>query len=453
MPDTVCSDLSWPGFCLEDLSSGHIDAGGGGGGSRPLLVHASGPQNSHLALLRPRPPSAAAAAAASGDGAGRGRVGGTAPGAPCGLDPKAAAAAAAAAAVTADASAAIELENRIALHAGPIRQIATLASRAGAPPRLFARCDYSATLVGACKVVDRLEYPPEWGGRAVYERRIRRAKAAAGMPLAVDDAATVGASSSSLSAAAGARPRRRVGGGGVGGGGEEEEEGEGEDDDPDPFAGLDGFSEEERLVFSRRLTCAACSPFTPTHAAFLDEEFRLFQWHAGRGAAVAHGPGPLPLAAAPAALPVPRSEARARRARNADVALDYGAHPRLLWVAARHRAYRVDLRERPTPAALAPALEPGVYYASRHGEEAGGGGGGDRGKREAARVRSLAVGRRSAHEVFVAAGPHLSCMDARFPRDVVARWDLPQEADQLRWLPGVPGEGADAEGRSVGNPW
>lgn len=449
MPDTVCSDLSWPGFCLEDLSSGHIDAGGR---SRPVLVHASGPQNSHLALLRPRPSRFGArpplAAAAAGDGGGAGRIGGTAPTAPCGLDPQAAAAAAAAA-TTVDASTAIELENRIALHAGPIRQIATLASRAGAPPRLFARCDYSATLVGACKVVDRLGQPPEWGGRAVYERRIRRAKIAAGMPIAVDDAATVGAFSSSLSAPPALPARRGVGVGDGGGGDEEEgeeEEGEGEDEEPDPFAGLDGFAEEERLVFSRRLACAACSPFTPTHAAFLDEEFRLFQWHAGRGTAAAHGPGPLPLAAAPAALPVPRSEARARRARNADVALDYGAHPRVLWVAARHRAYRVDLRERPTPAALAPALNPGLYYATHHGEEPGGG---DRGKREAAAVRSLAVGRRSAHEVFVAAGPHLSCMDARFPRDAVARWDLPQEADQLRWLPGVPGEGADAEGRSA----
>lgn len=26
------------------------------------------------------------------------------------------------------------------------------------------------------------------------------------------------------------------------------------------------------------------------------------------------------------------------------------------------------------------------------------------------------------------------------------RWDLPHEVDQLKWLPGLPGEGVDAEG-------
>lgn len=438
MPDTVCSDLSWPGSCLENLSAEHIDAATD---QLPLLVHTSGPQNSHLALLRPRPPRLGASppsAAVAASGEEKHCAHGTAAEAPWGLDPEGAAAAAAAGAT--NASVAIELENRLALHAGPIRQISALASRAGAPPRVFARCDYSATLVGACKVVDRLRHPAERSSRAVYERRIRRAKVAAGMPLAVDDAAALAAATA-----------------------EEERE----EEDGGAFSGLDGFEEEEKLVFSRRLACAACSPFTPSHAAFLDEEFRLFQWHADRGA-VAHGPGPLPIAPPPeaeaeAALDSPRSAAEARRAknaaearraRNADVALDYGSHPRVLWIAGRHRAYRVDLRERPSAAALAPALDPGVYYAG-FTKDSGvhivhGGRGRAGGRGEASRVRSLAVGRgRSAQDVFVAAGLQLACMDVRFPRGAVARWDLPQEVDQLRWLPGVPGEGEDAEGERM----
>lgn len=443
MPDTVCSDLSWPGSCLENLSAGHMDAAPD---QRPVLVHTTGPQNSHLALLRPRPPRFGAASppsAAASSGEENGRATGTAA-APCGLDPEGAVAAAAVAAVATDASAAIELENRLALHAGPIRQISSLASRAGAPPRVFARCDYSATLVEACKVVDRLRRPADRRSRAVYKRRIRRAKVAAGMPIAADDAASLAAATETAA-----------------GEGKEEEDDEG----GDAFSDLDGFAEQEKLVFARRLTRVACSPFTPTHAAFLDEEFRLFHWHPDRGA-VAHGPAPLPILpppeageAAAAAAVTPRNAAEARRARNAaearrardaDVALDYGSHPRVLWIAGRHRAYRVDLRERPSAAALAPALDPGVYYAgfteqSVHIVDGGRGKGGGRGK--AARVRSLSVGRgRSMHEVFVAAGLQLACMDVRFPRGVVARWDLPQEVDQLRWLPGVPGEGVDAEG-------
>eukprot|EP00752_Nemacystus_decipiens_P005628 g5093.t1 len=438
MPDTVCSDLSWPGSCLENLVAGHIDAAHD---QPPLLVHATGPQNSHLALLpRPlrfgaAPPSSAAAASGRGNGTTP-----AAAAAPCGLDPEGAAAAAASAAVAADASAAIELENRLALHAGPIRQISALASRAGAPPRVFARCDYSATLVRACKAVDRLRHPAERSSRAVYERRIRRAKLAAGMPIAADDAAALAAATAATA----------------------EREEEGGDGDGDAFSGLDGFAEEEKLVFSRRLAGATCSPFTPTHAAFLDEEFRLFHWHADRGA-VAHGSAPLPIPdtppeAATTAAGGPRSAAEAlraknaaeaRRARNADVALDYGSHPRVLWIAGRHRAFRVDLRERPSAAALAPALDPGVYFtgfSAKNIHIVDGGRGKVGGRGEAPRVRSLAVGRgRSTHEVFVAAGFQLACMDVRFPRGVVARWDLPQEADQLRWLPGVPGEGVDAE--------
>lgn len=346
---------------------------------------------------------------------------------PCGLDPEAAAAAAATAAVTTNASAAIELEDRLALHAGPVRQISLVAPRAGAPPRAFARCDYSATLVEACKVVDRLRHPGGRKSRAVYERRIRRAKVAAGVPIAVDDAAALAAAEAAAA------------NGGVGGG-EEEEEGEGreEEEDTDQVFGFDGFVEAEKLVFGKRLTCAACSPYTPKHAAFLDEEFRLFQWHADRGAAT-HGYGPLPIPAPAETAEHPRLQSEARRSRNADVAVDYGSHPRVLWIAGRHRAYRIDLREKPSPTALKPALDPGIYYKT-FGNKLGGRG-------EEPKIRSLAVGRRSPYDLFVAAGLHLAYMDVRFPRSVVARWDLPQEVDQLRWLPGVPGEGDDAEGQ------
>lgn len=33
--------------------------------------------------------------------------------------------------------------------------------------------------------------------------------------------------------------------------------------------------------------------------------------------------------------------------------------------------------------------------------------------------------------------------------DGVTRWDLPEEVNQLRWLPGLPGEGIDAEGEHI----
>lgn len=418
MPDTVCSDLSWPGPCLENLTAGRLDVES----HPPLLVHTSGPQNSHLALLRPRPPRPAVTVAM---GQSSGGVDGTGTAAvSCGLDPEAAAAAAAVAAVTTDASAAIEMEDHLSLHAGPIRQISLAASRADAPPRVFARCDYSATLVAACNVADRLRHPGVGSNRSVYERRIRRAKVKAGVPIAVDDAAALVAEEAAT--------------GGVGG----EEEGEYVDEGFD----FDGFVEEEKLVFGKRLTCGACSPYTPKHAAFLDEEFRLFQWHSDRGATT-HGPGPLPVLAPAAATENPRSEAEARRSRNADVAVDYGSHPRVLWIAGRHRAYRIDLREKPSSAALKPALDPGLYYSFSKKQIVEGGCGKLGGRGEEPRVRSLAVGRRSAYDVFVAAGLHLAYMDVRFPMGVVARWDLPQEVDQLRWLPGVPGGGDHAEGQ------
>ncbi|CAM9128356.1 unnamed protein product [Scytosiphon promiscuus] len=436
MPDTVCSDLSWPGFCLEDLSADRLDTAGGPP-PPPLLVHTSGPENSHLALLRPRwpsssdvPPSATAASnddsrGGGGSGGRRRRRHGRGRGKGC-VDGTAAAAPRRVKEEEIGGSSAVELKDRLALHAGPIRQISALAPRANATPRVFARCEYSATLVGACKVVDRLHRMEETGTAA--SRRIRRAKAAAGVPVAADGPGE---------AEPAARVGRRVGGGG------DREHGQRDEEDGDEF---DGFEEVEKLVFARRLTCTACSPFTPNHAAFLDEEFRLFHWHADRGA-VAHGSGPLPIDTPPgAAVGFPRSEAEDRRRRNADVALDYGSHPRVLWIAGRHRAYRVDLRERPSPAALTPALDPGVYFRKFKDDQIIDGGPGRQGGRgKAPKVRSLAVGRRSAYDVFVGAGLHLACMDVRFPTGVVARWDLPQEVDQLRWLPGVPGEGADAE--------
>ncbi|CAM9730789.1 unnamed protein product, partial [Ectocarpus fasciculatus] len=406
MPDTVCSDLSWPGSCLENLSAGQEL--GLSSPAAPLLAHASGPENSHLALLRPRQacrggsPSTPSGAGSSGKGCVDGTAGSHGPDAE-------------ATAADAGPNAAIELKDRLALHAGPIRQISAVAPRANARPRVFARCDYSATLVTACKVKDRLDHLGGYNARSVYERRLRRAKAAAGLPAAAESAATLA-------------PAAR---GGDGGEGEEEE------------LDFDGFEEDEKLVFSKRLTCVACSPFTPKNAAFLDEELRLFSWHPERGA-VTHGAGPLPIAAPPGGPERPSLVAKARRSRNADVALDFGSHPRVLWVAGRHRAYRVDLREKPSPAVLVPALDPGVYFTGFSDLSVVDGGPGKFGGRgEEPSVRSLAVGRRSAHDVFVAAGLHLAGMDVRFPKGVVARWDLPQEVDQLRWLPGVPGERAE----------
>lgn len=421
MPDEVCSDLSWPGLCLENLSADRLGPAAG----PPLLVHTSGPQNSHLALLRPLLPSPSA----SGDDNRRGGGGGGGRGKGC-RDGTAAAKRRVVHEEETSESSAVEPKDRLALHAGPIRQISAVVPRANAPPRVFARCEYSATLVRACKVVDRLYQMGETGLAA--GKRIRRSKVAAGVPVAADVAGKGGAA-----ARVGQRVGNNSGDREQGQGGEEEEEG----------FDFDGFEEVEKLVFARRLTCTACSPFTPSHAAFLDEEFRLFHWHADRGA-VTHGSGPLPIDTPPgAAVGFPRSEAEDRRRRNADVALDYGSHPRVLWIAGRHRAYRIDLREKPSPAALAPALDPGVYFKNFKDDQIIDGGPGRVGGRgKAPKIRSLVVGRRSVYDVFVAAGLHLACMDVRFPTDVVARWDLPQEVDQLRWLPGVPGEGADAKG-------
>ena len=419
----------------------NISAGGTGASyppmDAPLLVHTGGSDNGSLSLLHPR---------SFGPGSTRDSGGNNSSGEE-GCARRAAAAAVASANSTArrgavsTPDAAVEKRGLLALYSGPIRQISAVVARTDTPPKLFARCDYSATLVKACRLVDPLHdrsapssstacssAPPPAGGRA-HARRIKRARVAAGVttPYA---AALEGAD-----AIAGEEREEEQ---------EEEEEKEEEEGEKPEF---DGFAEVEKLVFARRLTSAVCSPFTPAHAAFLDEEFRLFQWRADRGALL-HGAGPLRFPASVSdATPLP-DRAEVRRLVNADVALDYGSHPRVLWLAGKHRACRIDLREKPSPATLAPALDPGLYFRTPRGEYSvvNGGGGNIGGKGEAPKIRSLVVGRRSVHEVFVGAGLHLACMDARFPREVVARWDLPDEVDQLRWLPGLPGGGVGSEG-------
>ena len=388
LPDTLCSDLSWPGSCLENISAADYTSCYPPE-TAPLLLRTTGPQNDHLAFLRPRFPTVK-----------EGATGGD-----CG-----------------DAS--IEEKGSLDLQCGPIRQISTVAPRANTPSKAFARCDYSVTLVetqGSVEHVGRSPSSVSSDGLESFERRVERAQAAEA--VALGEVAT-------------GRSRSK-------------------EDDEKKGAGL---VELERLVFSRRLTCAACSPYTPAHSAFLDEEFRLFHWHVNRGA-IAHGAGPLPLPPPPpphglenstfVSFSAKANKAIARRSMNADVALDYGSHPRVLWMAAQHRAYRVDLREKPCPTTLAPTLDPTAYFNFRNrrgGDTERGAGFGGHG--DVPKVRALAVGRRSAHEVFVAAGLFLACVDARFPRDVVARWDLPDEMDQLRWLPGFPGEGIAAQGKS-----
>lgn len=273
----------------------------------------------------------------------------------------------------------------LALDAGCIRQISAVMPISNQPPQVFARCDYTTTLV-------------ELRG----------------------DVALPTATALSRENDAQQNPQH--------------------DDFSEGHRGLLGrFREKknglralEKLVFAKRLTCTACSPYTRANAAFVDEDFRLFTWHPNRGA-VMHGSEPLRF---PSTMPraieisndgsrvsrVDETAVRARRARNADVSLDYGHHPRVLWMAGQHKAYRVDLRERPSPATLLPALDPRVYFEfSSAVSTVKGGSGGFEGRGQPPKVRALAVGRRSVHEVFVAAGLHLACMDDRFPKNAVAR--------------------------------
>lgn len=391
MPDTLCSDLSWPGSCLENLSAAVDTNGCYPPNTPPLLLRTTGSRNDRLAFLRPQYPSAKDGIPSEEE-----------------LYSK------------------FLVEGSQGLQCGPIRQISTMAPRANASSRVFARCDYNAILVKVRGSLGGLSQSKSSALRSkndTFLKALRRAHSA--------EAVASGESAA-------------------------------KNEEVDGDVGSVLF-EEEKLVFSKRLTCTACSPYTPTDAAFLDEEFRLFHWHANRGA-VMHGPGPLPFDLPSPSLfgaddrvfpisHVEHNQVLNRRSRSLDVAIDYGSHPRVLWIAAQHRAYRVDLRERPYPANIAPALEPMVYFKhAKRGYDVLVKGGCFGGRGEVPRVRSLAVGRRSAHEIFVTTGLCLSCMDARFPRDAVARWDLPEEVDQLRWLPGLPGERLNGQGKSNGLP-
>lgn len=272
--------------------------------------------------------------------------------------------------------AAVEEGERLALDSGRIRQISAAMPTPNHPPKILVRCDYSVTLVELRGDLEVLRSGEE------DEEQSKPAEVCFG------------------------------------------------DSYPGILGGFrvnrDGLTAVEKLVFARRLACTACSPFTRANAAFLDEDFRLFVWHPNRGA-VMHGPGPLNFSAPvhyinDGASGGVQSTARARRARNADVSLDYGHHPRVLWMAAQHNAYRVDLRERASSTSLAPALDLGVYFEFQSTASISrGGSGGFGGRGERPKIRALAVGRRSVHEVFVAAGLHLACMDDRFPKDAVAR--------------------------------
>lgn len=272
--------------------------------------------------------------------------------------------------------AAVAKGERLAIDSGRIRQISAAMPVPNQPPKILVRCDYSVTLVELRGDLELLRS----GAKGVEE----------------------------------SRPAEDCFG----------------DSYPGILGGFrvnrDGLIAVEKLVFARRLACSACSPFTRANAAFLDEDFRLFVWHPNRGA-VMHGAGPLHFSASVHNINDGesggvQSAARARRTRNADVSLDYGHHPRVLWMAAQHNAYRVDLRERASSTSLAPALDLGVYFEFQSTASISrGGSGGFGGRGERPKIRALAVGRRSVHEVFVAAGLHLACMDDRFPRDAVAR--------------------------------
>lgn len=425
LPDNVCADLSWPNSCLENLSAG-LDTSYPPT-SPPLLVYASGPDNGHLTLLRPGFSSPTSTVGDhEKDVCSSGENFADKTGAFNG-GPSATRVAGKRRTISPATAAALPIEegDRLALYAGKVRQISMVVPRASAPPKVFARCDYSATLVGVRGDADQLRRRPTSSGKT-HTQRVKRARAAAAGEVSTPNGAVV------------------VNGSVSSNGGDGEGAGE----------SCNGLVEVEKLVFAKRLTYSTCSPYTQSHAAFLDEEFRLFNWHADRGAFM-HGSGPLQF---PTPIPennkanvkLDRNMSKARRARNADVCLDYGNHPRVLWMAGQHRAYRIDLREKPSPAALASALNPGVYFNTPMGNRTvldGGGIPGGRG--ETPRIRALAVGRQSAYEIFVGAGLHLACMDVRFPSGVVARWDLPQEVDQLRWLPGLPGGGLEAEGAVI----
>lgn len=382
--DHLCGDLSWPGPCIENLAAG-ADAARASA-DPPLLVHAVGPSNADLALLRPGqwwssnrshidPENAESARANSGDGNGGDEIpNGTTNG--NSSRPRGRRSRRKKENINESRFSAGDNVERLALDSGRVRQISAAMPTPIYPPQVFARCDYSATLVELRGDLDLL----------------RRQKNAVLSSTLADEF---------------------------------------QDNYPGVLAGFrahtSGLTAVEKLVFARRLTCAACSPYTRAHAAFLDEDFRLFTWHPNRGA-VMHGPGPLqfPAPVLNKSSGSVRVEARARRARNTDVSLDYGHHPRVLWMVGQYKTYRVDLRESPSSATLTPALDPRTYFEFSKNPAVQesivkGGSGAFGGRGEPPRVSALAVGRRSVHEVFVAMGLHLACMDDRFPKDAVAR--------------------------------
>ncbi|CAM9770378.1 unnamed protein product, partial [Discosporangium mesarthrocarpum] len=112
-------------------------------------------------------------------------------------------------------------------------------------------------------------------------------------------------------------------------------------------------------------------------------------------------------------------------------------------------AFRVDLRAAapggPRAAdSLALTLEPLPYFRRQSGARDVWGG-------EfygMPRARALAVGRGwSPHVLYLSAGSQLLCVDDRFPRGAVARWDNTEECNLLRWIPGLPGR--EREGQDV----
>lgn len=387
-PDHLSGDLSWPGPCIENLTAGadatHAPAG------PPLLVHPVGANNGDLALLRPRRwwhsngnhvdrRDADSSGAKSADDRDEGKIPngttngnkrGTSTGRGRGEEHKKNGSKVSAGDKGPTATPKGE---RLALDSGYVRQVSAVMPTSTHPPQVFARCDYSVTLV-------------ELRGDLDLFRR-QEDVVHSSLPL----------------------------GGSFG------------DSYPGVLGGFrapaSGLTAVEKLVFARRLTCTACSPYTRAHAAFLDEDFRLFTWHPNRGA-VMHGSGPLqfPALVLDGECSGVSAVTRARRAQNAHVSLDYGHHPRVLWMAGQYKAYRVDLREPPSLATLAPALDLGVYFHfSDKPSIVNGGSGGFDGRGEPPKIRALAVGRQSVHDVFVGAGLQLACMDDRFPRDAVAR--------------------------------
>ncbi|CAM9403841.1 unnamed protein product [Choristocarpus tenellus] len=249
--------------------------------------------------------------------------------------------------------------DRLPLYSGPVRQLAAARPLPGCLPNVFARCDYSATLIEV-----------RHGARS--------------------DEAT-----------------------------------ERSTDSKNHLRPL------ERLEFGHCIASVACSPHTHSHAAFLDEDCRLFEWNAGRGTTM-YGHGPLPVPG----VEYERSDAgkgsgcggRSKVAAGGSTTggnktITFGHHPRTVWVVAGGSAFRIDLR-RASPRGhgalgrLDMTLEPLPYYRP---QTRAGDGGGIGPWSEVPMANALSVGQKTVHEVYVSLGMHLVCMDDRFPKGTVAR--------------------------------